>query len=418
VERPAPPAPDSDRVFIARQPILDRTRRVVAYELLFRTAMTAVKAGDASSQASARVMSDAVVAFGLDRLTQGRRAFINVTRDLLLAGIPAALPPRQVVLELLETIEADDDVLAACRELRRAGYAIALDDFVLTDATAPLIPLANYIKVDAMQAADRPVRQAIVDQARRHGLSLLAEKVETARQFADANGDGFDFFQGYFFGRPVTESARDVPSHQLGLLRLLQALQDPDLTVHKLDCLVQHDASLCFRVLQTVNSAGYGQRAKISSIQQALVLLGIDVVRRWASLWVLAGLNAHAHPEVMTMASIRARACELLARRIDGADAGPTGFLLGMCSMLDAILDQPMELLLDRLPLPADVIASLRGDDTPGRRLLDCAVAYERGDWDRCDELAAKTPITPDDVRVAHADAMKWADEFQRTPVT
>lgn len=402
-------------VFIARQPILDRARRVFAYELLFRTAGGAAGSGTASSQATARVLSDAVVAFGLDRLTQGRPAFINITRDLLLAGVPTALPPRLVVLELLETIEPDADVLAACADLRRAGYALALDDFILTDATAALIPLANYIKVDVLQASDRTARQEIARRGRTHALSLLAEKVETAEQFAEVCDDGFDYFQGYFFGRPMTQAARDVPSHQLGLLRLLRALQDPDLTVHKLDSLVQHDASLCFRVLRTVNSAAYGQHARIASIQQALVLLGIDIVRRWASLWVLAGLNDRAHPEVVTMASVRARCCETLARRHGGVDAGPAGFLLGMCSMLDAILDQPMHTLIDRLPLPQDVQAALRGDDTRERLLLDCAVAYERGDWARCTALADRARMPLDDLGRAHADALQWAHEFQKT---
>jgi EAL and modified HD-GYP domain-containing signal transduction protein len=403
-----------DLVFLARQPILDRARRVFAYELLYRPSALAGESGTQATEASAKLISDAVLAFGLEALTHARPAFINVTRDLLLQGIPPTLPAKRVVLELLETIEADEEVVSACRELRRAGYRIALDDFSLTDRTAPLLAVADFVKVDFLQAANRAARHQVAEAGRAQGAALLAEKVETLEEFDLATNEGFDYFQGYFFGRPTVESAREVPADQIGYFRLLSALQDPDLSVRKLERLVEHDASLCFRVLRTVNSAGFGQATRIGSIQQALILLGMDAIRRWVSLWVLAGLNERAHPEVVDMASIRARCCELLALRQSGPDAAPGGFLLGMCSLLDAILARPMEWLLEQLPLPPATAAALRGDDTPGRRMLDCAIAYERGEWDRCVSLAARAGIDPAVLPMAHQDAVIWTSEFRR----
>lgn len=402
------------QVFVARQPILDRAQRLFAYELLFRSSVQAQTAGSVSEQSSARVITDAVLTFGLDTLTHGRPAFINVTRSLLLDGMPAALPPERVVLELLEDIEADDDVIAACQDLRRAGYAIALDDFVLNERTIGLVPFADFIKVDCLAGIDPAVRKELLGLQRRGRPALLAEKIETIGQFGEAVADGFTYFQGYFFGRPVTSGARQIPGDRLGYLRLLHALQNPDLTIDRLEQLIKHDASLCYRVLRTVNSAGYAQQRKVESIRQALVLLGIDTVRRWTSLWVLAGLSSGVQQELVIMSTVRARCCELIAGRTLGAQAASHGFLLGMCSMLDAILERPIESVLAELSLPDEAAAALRGEDNVYRRLLDCAIAYERGEWDHSLQLARRADLDPALLRVAHQDALRWAADFHR----
>jgi c-di-GMP-related signal transduction protein len=408
--RASPPGP---QVFVARQPILDRARRVFAYELLFRPSVLAEHSGAADEYASARVITDAVLAFGLDTLTHGRPAFINITRRLLLDGLPAALPPKRVVVELLEDIEADEEVLAACRKLRSAGYSIALDDFVLNERTAALIPLADFIKVDFLAAPTPEARERIAATRERGSPALLAEKIETAEQFEEGVREGFTYFQGFFFGRPITQGARDIPGDRLGHFRLLRALNDPELTVVQLENLIKHDVALCYRVLRTVNSAGFAQRGSVDSIRQALVLLGIDTVRHWASLWVLAGLSEGAHPELIVMCTVRARCCELLARR--SGDGSSDGFLLGMCSLLDVILDRPMEAVVEQLPLSGATAAALRGEDNANRRILDCAIAYERGQWDRCLYLAGRAGLDPAGLPVAHQEALKWVQDFQRS---
>lgn len=401
-------------VFIARQPILDRAQRVLGYELLFRPSDLHTSSGTASEQASARVITEAVVSFGLDALTQGRLAFINVTRRLLLddlAGLEEILSPSRIVLELLEDIEADDDVLQACRALKRAGYALALDDFVLSERTAALVPLATYVKVDQPLTEDADLPRRLATLCPDKGPLLLAEKVETLDQFNTAFTNGFDYFQGFFFGRPATQRASTIPGHRVGYLRLLTALQDPNLDVPRFERLVEHDPALCYRLLRTVNSAGFGQLAPVTSIRQAVVLMGLGMVRRWASLWLLAGLGEAAHPELLTMSTIRARCCELLADQASGT-LGSEGFLLGMCSLLDAILEQPMPKLVEQLPLSSPMQAALLGEDNHERRILDCAIAQERGDWRDGAELAERAGFTPHTVALAHQSALRWSAEF------
>jgi EAL and modified HD-GYP domain-containing signal transduction protein len=403
------------QVFIARQPILDRSRRVVAYELLSRPSRDADIAGGASAQTSARVVTDAVMAFGLDTLTQGKPAFINVTRSLLLGGLTgleAILPPSKVVLELLEDIEADPEVLEACAALRRAGYALALDDFVLRERTAGLVPMADYVKVDVLGAPDPRLRDALVSLSPARPPAMLAEKVEDVGQFDAAFADGYDYFQGFFFDRPTTHRARGIPGHRLGHLRLLRALQDPDLDVTRLEQLIERDVSSCYRILRTVNSAGYAQANAVASIRQAVVLIGVGTVRRWVSLWLLAGLGEEVHPELITMSAVRARCCEVLAAQVPGDGAVSEGFLLGLCSLLDAILNQPMPAVVEQLPLSAPTQAALVGEDNVGRRLLDCVVAQERGEWERSRELAGRVGLSPEALAAAHQDALRWSGAF------
>jgi EAL and modified HD-GYP domain-containing signal transduction protein len=399
------------QVFVARQPIFDRSRRVFAYELLFRESEHVGSAGTQSDQASARVITDAALTIGLEALTRGRPAFINMSRRLLLDGLAESLPPGQVVLELLENIEGDDEVIAACHELRRAGYAIALDDFVLNAGTERLVPLADYIKIDVLHPFAAETRRAITECPPANRPALLAEKIETARAFGTAFDEGYSYFQGFFFGRPETSTGHNIAPDRLSHVRLLQALQDPDLTVHRLEALIRHDVALCYRVLRTINSAAYAQTRQIESITHALVLMGVETVRRWASLWALAGITGDSHPELIVMSTVRARCCELLAMKQVGPAAGPEGFLLGMCSLLDVILKRPMAEVLRLLPLSPATHAALAGEDTGNRRLLDCVVAYERAEWSRLLELGVRAGIAVEDVRAAHADAIRWSAE-------
>jgi c-di-GMP-related signal transduction protein len=404
----------SDWVFVARQPILDAMGRLFAYELLFRPSGTATASGTASDHATARVITDAVLDFGLETLTQGRPAFINVTRQFLIDGIPLVLPPKRVVVELLESVEADAEVLEACQELRRAGYSLALDDFTLNERTAPLVPMADYLKVDILNSKDPAAYMRLL---RRYGggrAALVAEKIETIESFERTKRDGFQYFQGFFFGRPVIETTRTIPAHHLGHLRILRDLHDRGLTIAHLENLIKHDATLCYRVLRIANSAAFAQRREVQSVRQALVLLGVDNVRRWLSVWLLANVSEGAHPELAVMSAVRARCCELIGGRVLGQDAATETFLLGMCSLLDAILQRPMEVVVTQLPLTEPTKRALAGDDNTNRRVLDCVVAYERGQWDKCLHLATSVGIDPTSIPVAHKEALRWASDFQK----
>jgi c-di-GMP-related signal transduction protein len=399
-------------VFLARQPILDTKRQVFGYQLLYQESHVVEGPLAALDRTSARVISDAVLTIGLDTLTDGRKAFVGVSRRVLLDGIPAVLPSARVVLELAPDIEADREVIEGCQALRRQGYAIAVDDFAWNEWTADLVPLADYLKVD-FTTSDAAARAHLAAKLPKGRPKLIGKRIETLDQFEEAVKAGYSYFQGFFFGRPLIARGRDVPGVQLGRLRLLHALNDPNLALHQLEELIKHDASLCYRILRTVNSAAFARRSAVHSIREALLMLGRDTVRRWASLWALAGMNERAHSELVIMSTVRARCCEILAGSRGGPEAGAEGFLLGLCSLLDVILERPMDAVLVDLPLDHETRAALMGADNAPRRMLDCVIAYERAEWARCVELAARAGIDAALLTTAYPEALKWTRELK-----
>lgn len=392
---------------VARTAILDRRQRVVGYELRFG----APGAADARLPPRARDIGDVLAQIGLDAAADGSRAFLKVSRSVLLEGVPV-LPSENVVIEVGSDVEATDEIVRACGELREAGYAIALDGFVLNAWTAPLLPFANYLKIDCRDGQDSDARARTLACLRPGVTALIATGVETFEAFEAAAHDGFTYFQGFFFGRPLCLPGRQVPGHQLATLRLLRALNDPNLSVGQLDDLVSHDAALCYRILRTVNSAAFGLRRTVQTMHDALLLLGRDAVRRWVTLWAIAGIGEHGPSELVVMATVRARCCELLAGA-GRADQAGDAFLLGMCSLLDAMLDRPMADVVAELPLEEDTRRALCGRAGVKRSLLDCVIAYEQGDWPRCALHARAAGVDPALLPAVSAEALRWAHELR-----
>jgi c-di-GMP-related signal transduction protein len=363
-----------------------------------------------SNHACARVIVDAVLGIGLDTLAAGKRAFFNVSRDMLLSGAASLLPANQVIIELLEDIAGDADVLEACRALKSDGYILALDDVASTEAIAELIPLVDYIKVDFRATDSEAARAALISAIRPARPHLLAEKVETPQEFAAAAAEGFEYFQGYFFGRPAAREVKRMAARRAAYATLLVKLNKPDISVFELENVIKQDASLSYRVLRALNSAATPLRVEIASIRQAIILLGRDTIRRWASLWTIAAMNESAHPELVASSIIRGRCCEMIDASSNN-DPG-NGFLLGMCSLLDVILEQPMETVLAQLPIDKTVRGALLGEQNERRLLLDGVIAYERGDWDRYDMLAALAGTSSNVLRAAYCDALRWTRDL------
>lgn len=404
-------APRPAQVMVGRQPIFDRHRRVFGYELLFRP--SALDAAEMTKdEGVARVITEGVMTLGLNRLTSGKRAFIEMTPAFLTHDVVKALPPAGVVLQVPGDADLTAATVEACRGLKEAGYLLALNRFTPSDAAFAMLPLVDFVKTDFLSTDAQAGRAAI--QASRVKPALVATKVEAPEIFNRAVSEGYSHVQGFFFERPNVTDVRPIPRGQVGYLRLLQALNDPNLSLASLEDLIKHDASLCFRLLQTVNSAAYAQTREVTTLRHALLLVGRDTMRRWASLWIMAGFGSDQHQELVQMASIRGRLCEILMAHQAGPDAEGEGFLLGMCSCLDAILEQPMSAVLEQLPLSPQLAAALLGAENPARNLLDTVMAYERGDWDMCLRLAAVANIQPDWLPTAHADALGWAEQLMR----
>ncbi|MFQ5645251.1 MAG: EAL and HDOD domain-containing protein [Thiogranum sp.] len=389
-------------IFIGRQPIYDRKLVVYAYELLFRTADMNAAAITDGDQATSDVIINTFLELGLDNIVSNRLAFINLTRSFFVNEHSISLPKDRVVLELLEDIEADDDVVAGVKRLSDQGYTIALDDFIYHESLKPLVKLARIIKIDIM-ALDRDEVRDHVRALRKHSLSLLAEKVETQEEFDFCMELGFDYFQGYFLAQPKVIRGQRLPNNRLAILKLLSRLQDPDISPQQLEDLIARDIAFSYRILRYVNSAAFALPRKIESIQQAVVILGLQSIKSWTTLLAMSQVD-NKPAELVITAMIRAKMAEELARA-QHAERPDSFFTVGLFSALDALMDNTMEEILTQLPLADHISDALLQRKGLHGEVLSIVLAYERGQWDRIQSTA----LSRAQIRDCYLMAVQWA---------
>lgn len=364
--------------------------------------------GNTDCDAASRSTLNTSLLMGLDVLCNGHWAFINCTRDVLLKDYITLLPPTQVVIEVLETVPPDELVLAACQRMKEAGYKIALDDFSANDPRQRLAPLADIIKVD-LRATSAPEAAAMVKKYARGGLQMLAEKVETREEFESARKSGFDYFQGYFFRHPELFTAHEIPANRINYVRMLKAVSEPTLDIRLLENLVKGEASLCYRLLRYLNSAVFGFASEIHSVRHALSILGEREVRRWIRLVATLGAGQGKTTDLVLSALVRARFCELLSPKVQHGNSDL--FLMGMLSLMDAILEIPIEQVLDNIALDKESKAVLLGKASPLRPFYRLMLAQESGEWQAVAELTNQLKLSEADVANVHWQALLWAKE-------
>ena len=394
--------------YVARQPILTVDEKVYGYELLFRDGIeNHFRETDADS-ASRRTL-DTSLQMGLELLCDSRRAFVNCTREILLKDYMTLLPPTLAVVEVLESVPVDDLVIAALKRLKQAGYLVALDDFVFNDPREPLAEFADIIKVDIRQTT--PEHYAVM--MTRYGSwlrHLLAEKVETREEFTATKKAGFTYFQGYFFRRPEVLQTKEIPASRVNYLRLLRAVSQPELNHREFESMIKQEVSICYRLLRYLNSPAFGIQNEVHSVRHALALLGEREVRRWVRLVATLAIGENRSSELVTTAMVRARFCELLEPRVPHGESDL--FLMGMLSMVDAILEIPMTSVLESVPLDHETKAVLLGAPSKLRPLYDLMLARESGDWKTTADYSNKLSLSESEVAEAFWQAMQWARQI------
>ena len=394
--------------FVARQPILDEQERVYGYELLFRGGLDnffSAKDGDTAT----RDVLDNLFTSGTALLTSGHRAFINCTRQFLVNDYATLLPKDQAAIEVLENIEPDDEVVCALRRLKQAGYLIVLDDFVVSEKVQPFIDLADIIKVDFL-GTPSSARRSVVSQFSGQGIRFLAEKVETREDFEEAVEAGYRYFQGYFFCRPQIVAGTSIPAFKLHYLNLLRAIARPDLDMSEVESIIQSEVSLTYKLMRLVNSALFPFTTEIHSVRHALLLLGQQEVKKWASVVALLS-TAQDKPHELTLTSLtRAQCCELLATALRRSSDGPEFFLMGLLSLMDALLGRPMSELLEQIALPEETRIALSGGDNPLRTAYELISSYERADWRAVSEYASRLRLTESEFFAAYLESLRWAN--------
>ncbi len=391
--------------FVARQPILDRCSKTFGYELLFRDSWE--NRFSADGDVASRHMIDNAVAFGMDSLVGEKIPFINCTRELLLRGIPTLLP-RNTVLEILETVQVDEALVKACRSLRTLGYALALDDYDFSEQWAPLLPYAAYIKID-FRASDSAQRLKVIRSLRFLPVKFIAEKIETEAEHQLAANEGFHYFQGYFFTKPIV-LGRPALTAVINRLRFMAELSRASFDRERMLRLIKEEPTISYRLLRMANSAATALREPLTSLNTALAMIGEDQFRKMALTALASEVCGKQGLETLRYTLSRARFCELMADRM-GLNPMEL-YLFGMVSVVRSTLSLTTEDLEGTVNLRPEMLQAIAGADNMYGTLLTLTNSFEKGNWDEFSVAADRLCMSEDDIATDCTAARQWAEEI------
>lgn len=394
---------NTSEIFVGRQAIYTDKLEVYAYELLFRDGNVDAANIVDGNQATSQVIINAFLEIGVEQIVQQHCAFVNLTRDFLLGNIPFPLPPGKIVLEVLEDIAVDDVLISSLQRLKEEGFKIALDDFVLNENNHQLVPFADVIKIDLMALSQRELVEQVV-AIKKYGITLLAEKIESKQEFELCKKLGFTYFQGYYFSKPDIVAGKQLPPNRLALLEMIATLQDPECQFDDLELIISKDVAMSYKLLRIINSSFYGLPTKVESIQNALVVLGLQALRNWVTVIGLSQIDDKPQ-ELINISLTRAKMCELLATEL-GYEKG-SAFTIGLFSMLDVLMDQPLKELLSQLPLAEEITDALIEHTGNLGGVLKMVVAYEQGNWMELEKVAISSASS---LRTSYLDSLAWSD--------
>ncbi|UOO38116.1 HDOD domain-containing protein [Oscillospiraceae bacterium CM] len=394
-------------IFIARQPIFDRQLNVYGYELLFRQNNNNYFIEMDDDIATAELIYNSFLVFGIDSLTDGAKAFINFSKGLVDSDFIELLPKDRIVVEVLERNKATQATKDACQRFKQLGYALALDDFSLDEDNIPLLDLVNILKVEFPSLSLSA--QAALIQKYRGKVLFLAEKIETREEYQEAVSLGYDLFQGYFFSKPAMLKSKDIKTINVNLFRIMEELNDSEPNYHKISEIIQTDLGLSYKLLRLVNSAYIAPRHRVKTIAQALNYMGTRELYQWISLMMLKDMQDNENAELVKDSLIRGKMMSLLACELHLSHLAPEYFFTGLFSQIDVVLNRDLSDILLGLPLTDLVKKTLLGEKNDIRGLLDCIICIEKADWAGLDNLPFMKAVNPMRFMTYYVDAMKWA---------
>lgn len=399
------------KVYVGRQAIYDTKMDVFAYELLYRGGeqnVSGVEGAMDGDSATSAVITNSITMFGLDKLTEGKRAFINFTKNLILEEMPHVFDKKEVVVEILEDIIPDEPFLEACRALKKKGYVLALDDYCLNNENMELLKLVDIVKVDFLLTTVEE-RREIVQRYKPFKIVFLAEKVENEEEYQQAIDAGYKLFQGFFFSKPAVVSTKEFRGQTYNYMKILEELDadTPNFTV--ITTIFESDVALSYRILKLLNSAAFNTSSRIKSINHALVILGLREIRKWVMLMMMRDLGDNRPDELVRLSLVRGKFCELLMGETSNRSRKMESFLVGIFSMIDLLVGQELHEVLDEIPLNADVKAALLGEDNEFSKILDLAVCYEFANWGDVEVISASMGIEEEKMIQYYVDSLDFA---------
>ncbi|MDP4982572.1 EAL and HDOD domain-containing protein [Pseudoalteromonas tunicata] len=396
--------------YAARQPILDKDKNLFAYELLFRDGLDNVFPNIDGHEATTKLIAGSQFEFNLEDITGTKPAFINFTLETLQKGYATLLAPEQVVVEILETVQPGKRLLALVKELKDAGYTLALDDYIHNPVWRHFYPYIDIIKIDFQALSVEQISKILNDIKDFPAIKFLAEKVETHEQFEIAQQLGFTYFQGYFFSKPEVIQSKSLAPSEITLAELLYETSSAEINLRKITEVFERDVNLSYKLLRYTNSAAFKRRAEISTIKQALVVLGAEELKKFLSVLFTAQVSSNKPIELMSLSLTRARFAELLAQSHGQMKDTAMAFLAGMLSLIDAILDETMESALSKLPLSNEIKNALLNNEGVLAQYLALVKLYEQANWTDAATLIEQLKLDPKEVPDAYHDAVQWAN--------
>ncbi|MCW2477099.1 EAL and HDOD domain-containing protein [Candidatus Symbiopectobacterium sp. NZEC151] len=402
--------------FVARQPILNKNLQPVAYELLFRDGIRNAFPDVTPEYATAQIITEQFLTNSLSRLVDDHISYINVPHQMLTNGLVEALPPEKVVLEILENAPPDDTLLASVKRLKKRGFKLALDDFLMAPEWDRFLPYIDVLKFDLTLSSFADIGSYINKLPYRH-ITLLAEKVETREQFSQAKQLGISLFQGYFFSKPEIIQSRRLSVNNYNVLQLLSEVNKQELNYEQIEKLLSKDLSLAYKAMRYVNNIRLRSNLSLMPLQANFryiaMLLGQKELRRFISLVTITSQSDKDKSfELYRLSLLRAKCCELISLHQNKQDDPINAFLCGLFSPLEAILDCPMPLLLSEIALPNEVKQALLENTGTYARYLMLATEYEKQHWQEVNTLISELKITEQQMIHIVLDATLWADEM------
>lgn len=395
--------------FVARQPIFSNKKEIYAYELLFRSGLSNAFPDIDGAKATTSLLSSSFFTSGIDRISGGKLSFINFNEELLLSGYPEMFPSSKIVIEVLEDVAPDESIISAISGLTEKGYIVALDDFVYEEKFDKLIDFADIIKIDFLMLDNEQLR-SMVAELKKFNCKLLAEKIETYEDFELASEMGFDYFQGYFFAKPEILQNKEISANSIALFRLLDEVNRESLDTAKVEELLQQDVSTSFKLLNFLNSAHFSRLQPVTSIRQAIAFLGAAGLQKFVSLVAIGQISSEKPNELIRTSILRARFLEQLGLH-SKSNSGEL-FMLGLFSLIDAMLDRKMEEILQTIPLSDLVVAALGENRGAYYPYLELVQSYEAGHWEKFEQNLELLNISSDIVVDYYLDAVAWAESF------
>lgn len=396
-------------IFLARQPIFDKKNKIIAYELLFRTGMLNKYNSVDGDNATIEVIKNTLFNFGIEKIAKSKKVFINFTENILKSNILDLLSPEYVVVEILEDIEPTLEIINICKKLKEMKYTIALDDFVFHNKYKSLMEFVDIIKVD-FRITNGEERKEVIKKIKNKNIKFLAEKVETIEEFNDAVKYGYSYFQGYYLSKPVVISGKKIPENKIIHMRLLEELNSKDFSLEKVEELIKKDISLSYKLLRIVNSAEFGLKHKVTSIKQALSYTGEIQVKKWLYLVSIKAIGDDRPDFIIFESLARAKFGELIFLKTRFKNDSFNAYLTGMLSLVDVILEKPIDEILEEILVDEDVRSALIGEkNNKYGFLLSLILNYEQGKIDKIFELMEYFNISTDELRSSYMEAIEWS---------